>query len=65
MTDSAHIQSTPDSSNLIGKSKKVRVIGSLKQIAGNKKISLWIGRECKYNAHFTARAARDTDRCFE
>ena len=31
------IQSTPDNSSLLGKSKKVRVIGSLKQITGNKK----------------------------
>ena len=30
------IQSTPDDSNLQGKSKKVRVIGSLKKIAGSK-----------------------------
>ena len=30
------IQSTPDNSNLQGKSKKVRVIGSLKEIAGSK-----------------------------
>ena len=29
-------QSTPDNSNLLGKSKKFRVIGSLKQITGNK-----------------------------
>ena len=32
------VQSTPDSSNLLGKSKKVRVIGSLKQITGNKQM---------------------------
>ena len=31
-------RSTPDNSNLLGKSKKGRVIGSLKKIAGNKKI---------------------------
>ena len=31
------IQSTPDNSNLQGKSKKVRVIGSSKKIAGSKK----------------------------
>ena len=30
------LQSTPDNSNLLGKSKKFRVIGSLKQITGNK-----------------------------
>ena len=35
------LQSTPDNSNLLGKSKKFRVIGSLKQITGNKD-----GREC-------------------
>ena len=32
------VQSIPDNSNLLGKSKKVRVIGSLKQITGNKKM---------------------------
>ena len=32
------VRSTPDNSNLLGKWKKVRVIGSLKQIAENKKI---------------------------
>ena len=32
------IRSTSDNSNLLGKSKKVRVIGSLKQITGKKKI---------------------------
>ena len=30
------LQSTADNSNLQGKSKKVRVIGSLKKIAGSK-----------------------------
>ena len=30
------VQSTPDNSNLQGKSKKVRVIGSSKKIAGSK-----------------------------
>ena len=35
------LESTPDNSNLLGKSKKFRVIGSLKQITGNKD-----GREC-------------------
>ena len=39
------IRSTSDNSNLLGKSKKVRVIGSSKQITGNKKIlSKWTGR---------------------
>ena len=33
---SEEIQSTPDNSNLQGKSKKVRVIGSLKKIAESK-----------------------------
>ena len=36
------LQSTPDNSNLLGKSKKVWVC----QVTGNKKISKWIGREC-------------------
>ena len=31
------LQSTPDNSNLQGKSKNVRVIGSSKKIAGSKK----------------------------
>ena len=35
------LQSTPHNSNLLEKSKKFRVIGSLKQITGNKD-----GREC-------------------
>ena len=30
------MQSTPDDSNLQGKSKKIRVIGTSKQIAGSK-----------------------------
>ena len=33
------IQLTPDHSNLLGKSKKVRVIGSVKEITGIKKVS--------------------------
>ena len=37
------IQLTPDNSNLLGKSKKVRVIGSLKKITGIKKVSKWMG----------------------
>ena len=37
------LQSTPDNSNQQGKSKKVRVIGSLRQIAGSKEISKWMG----------------------
>ena len=37
------VQSTPDNSNLLGKSKNVRVIASLKQITGNNKISEWGG----------------------
>ena len=40
------IQSTPDNSNLQGKSKKVRVIGISRQITGSKEISKWMGREC-------------------
>ena len=34
---SEYVQSTPDHSNLQGKSKKVRVIGSSKKIARSKK----------------------------
>ena len=41
-----HRQSTADHSNLQGKSTKVRVIGSLRQITGSKEISKWMGREC-------------------
>ena len=41
------LQSTPDNSNLLGKSIKVRGIGSSKQIS--KKMR----KECKYHAHFT------------
>ena len=48
------IQSTPDNSNLQGKSKKVRVIGSSKKIAGSKEkngfyctVSILITFNCK------------------
>ena len=42
----------------------VRVIGISKQLTGNKQISKCrMGRECKYHAHFTSRAARDIDYC--
>ena len=34
--DTCYIQSTPDHSNLQGKSTKVRVIGSSKKMAGSK-----------------------------
>ena len=40
------LQWTPDNSNLQGKSKKVRLIGSLKQITRSKEISKSMGREC-------------------
>ena len=40
------VQSTYNNYNFLGKSKKVRVIGSLKQITGNKEIIKWVGREC-------------------
>ena len=39
------LQSTPHNSNLEGKSKKVLVIGSLKQITGSKEISKCMGRK--------------------
>ena len=44
------LQSTPDDSNLVGKSTKLelagaRVIGSSKKITANKKKSKWMGRE--------------------
>ena len=39
------VQSTPNNSNPQGKSKKVRVIGSLKQITRSKEISKWMERE--------------------
>ena len=39
------LQSTLDNSNLQGKSKKVLVIGSSKQITGSKEISKWMGRK--------------------
>ena len=55
------MQSTPDNSNLLGILKTVRIIGSSKEMTGNKEISKMDGRECKYHAHFTLRAVRDTD----
>ena len=39
------LQTTPDNSKPQRKSKKVRVIGSLKQITGSKEISKWMGRK--------------------
>ena len=39
------LQSTPDVPNLQGKSKKVRVLGSSKQITGSKEIGKWMGRK--------------------
>ena len=55
------IQSTPDNSNLQGKLKKVRVIKSSQKVTESKEISKWMGRECKYHALFTTRAARVVD----
>ena len=65
----AYVQSTSDNSNLLGKSKKVRVtrpgvrvIGSSKKVTGNKKIlKEMMGRKFKYHAHFTSRATKDTE----
>ena len=37
-----YIQSTPNNSNLQGKSRKVRVIESLKQITGSKELRKWM-----------------------
>ena len=53
------LQSTPDNSNLLGKSQKVRVIETTKQITGNKEIRKWMGKECKYHAYFTSKAGRN------
>ena len=54
MSFTRHLQSTPDNSNLQGKSKKVRVIGSSKKIAGSKEknrfyctVSILITSNCK------------------
>ena len=43
------VQSTPDKS-------KVGVDRRLKQIIGKKQMRKWMGRECKYHAHFTSTA---------
>lgn len=43
----------------------IRVIGGLKQVTKNKKICKRMGRECKYQAHFTSRAAKDVEWYFE
>ena len=45
LSDKKMLQSTPDNSNIQVKSKKVRVIGSLKQITGSKEMSKWMGRK--------------------
>ena len=47
------LQSTPDNSNLQGKLRKVRIVGSLKQITGSKEISKWMGRECNWATKYT------------
>ena len=60
-----NLQSTPDNSNLPGKSKKVRVIECSKQITRNKEISKWMGKECKSHADITSRAARNKVWYFE
>ena len=53
-TKLSELQSTPDNSNLLWKSNKVRVIVSLKQITGSiKQLSKKMRRECKYHAHLT------------
>ena len=43
----------PINSNLLGKSKKVRVMESSNQITGNKEIRKWVGKECKCHVHCT------------
>ena len=45
-------------SSLLGKLEKVRIIGSSKQMTGNKQINKWMRRECKYHAHFTSQKYR-------
>ena len=53
-TKLSELQSTPDNSNLLWKSNKVRVIGSSKQITGSiKQLSKKMRRECKYHTHLT------------
>ena len=60
--ESGKVQSTPDNSNLLGKSKKVRVIGSSKQITGNKEISKWTGEGTQVSCTLDYKLdARDTD----
>ena len=52
---------TRNNSNLLGRPKKVWVIrnSSARQITGNRERSKWIGRECKYHALSTSKAALD------
>ena len=52
---------TPNNSNLLGRPKKVWVIrnSSARQTTGNRERSKWMGRECKYHALSTSKAALD------
>ena len=54
-----HVQST--SCSITRTFRGNRVIQISKQKTGKKEINKWMGRECKYHAHFTSRAARDMD----
>ena len=52
---------TRNNSNLLGRPKKVWVIrnSSARQRTGNRERSKWMGRECKYHALSTSKAALD------
>ena len=55
------IQSTPDDSNLLGKSKIVRVIGSSKQITRSKEMG-W-GKNASTDTHLTSRDKKPKKPC--
>ena len=55
------IQSTPDNSNLLGKSKIVRVIGSSKQITRSKEMG-W-GKNASTDTHLTSRDKKPKKPC--
>ena len=52
------IQLTPNNSNPSGEIKKGL---SYRKFKANEEISKWVGKECKYHAHFTSRTTKTED----
>ena len=49
---------TPDNSN---PSREIKKGSSYWKFEANEEISKWMGRECKYHAHFTSRTTKKED----